>query len=111
DPLHPLHLSADAPFRARPVRKAASHGFGTPGIVELLLLLLAGVVLAIAGAKMAVRRGRYLTRNPRRLAAACPRELRAILLGQGIEAPATPTPAEPAAPGERHPAVRVPALA
>jgi len=39
DPLHPLHLSADAPFRGRPVRKAAPHGFGTPGIVELLLLL------------------------------------------------------------------------
>ena len=111
DPLHPLHLSADAPFRGRPVRKAASHGFGTPGIVELLLLLLAGVVLAIAGAKMAVRRGRYLTRNPRRLAAACHRELRAILLDQGIEVPASATPAELAALVERKLEVGVPALA
>jgi len=68
-------------------------------------------VLAIAGAKMAVRRGRYLTRNPRRLAAACHRELRAILLDQGIEVPASATPAELAALVERKLEVGVPALA
>jgi transglutaminase superfamily protein len=109
-PGDPLRLSADVPRQARPVRTAGSHGFGTPGIVELLLLVLAGVVLAIAAAKLIVRRSRYLTRDPRRLAAACHRELREILLDQRIAVPASATPAELAALAEFKLDVGVPTL-
>jgi hypothetical protein len=78
--------------------------------VELILLVLAGVVVAIAAAKLVVRRARYLTRDPRRLAAACHREVRDILLDQGIEVPASATPAELAALAELKLEVSVPAL-
>ena len=109
-PGNPLRLSADVPRTVAPKLKAGSHGFGTPGIVELILLVLAGVVLAIAVAKLVVRRARYLTRDPRRLAAACHRELRDILLDQGIEVPPSATPTELAALAERKLEVSVPAL-
>ena len=52
----------------------------------LLALLLGGVFAAIAVAKVAIRRGRYLTRDPRRLAAACRRELADYLVDQNIDA-------------------------
>ena len=106
-----LHSRPTLPSGGRPLRIPASHGIGTPGIVELLLLVLAGVVLAIAAVKLVVRRGRYLTRDPRRLAAACHRELRGILLDQGIEVPSSATPAELSALVERKLEVSVPALA
>jgi len=109
-PGNPLRLSADVPRTVEPKLKAGSHGFGTPGIVELILLVLTGVVLAIAAAKLVVRRARYLTRDPRRLAAACHRELRDILLDQGIEVPASATPGELAALAEWKLEVSVPAL-
>jgi hypothetical protein len=97
-PGNPLHLSADAPFRGKPLQGAAgSHGHGPPALLMLVLFVVAGVVVAIAVAKLVVRRGRYLTSDPRRLAAACHRELRDILLDQGIPVPASATPAELAA--------------
>jgi hypothetical protein len=68
-----------SPLRA-PAR--SSHG----SLLLLLALLLGGAVAAIAVAKLAVRRGRYLTRDPRRLAAACRRELADFLLDQNIDA-------------------------
>jgi hypothetical protein len=53
----------------------------------LLLALLLGVAFtAIVVAKIGVRRGRYLTRDPRRLAAACRRELADYLVDQNIDA-------------------------
>jgi transglutaminase-like putative cysteine protease len=110
-PGDPLRLSADVPRTVVPKLKArSSQGVGTPGIVELILLVLAGVVLAIAAAKLVVRRARYLTRDPRRLAAACHREVRDILLDQGIEVPASATPSELAALAERKLEVSVPGL-
>jgi hypothetical protein len=109
-PGNPLRLSADVPRTVVPRLEARSHGFGTPGIVELLLLVLAGVVLAIAAAKLVVRRARYLTRDPRRLAAACHREVRDILLDQGIQVPASVTPSELAALAAWKLDVSVPAL-
>jgi transglutaminase-like putative cysteine protease len=52
----------------------------------LRLLLLVGLVLAAAiiVAKQLLRRGRFLTRNPRRIARACRRELADFLVDQGI---------------------------
>jgi transglutaminase-like putative cysteine protease len=60
----------------------SSHG----SLLLLLALLLGGAFAAIALAKLALRRGRYLTRDPRRLAAACRRELADYLVDQNIDA-------------------------
>ena len=42
-------------------------------------------------AKLLVRRSRYLTRDPRRLAAACRKELRDVLLDQQVDVPSSAT--------------------
>jgi hypothetical protein len=59
-------------------------------------LLLAGLALvfAIAVAKSARRRLRYLSSDPRRVAAACRRELEELAADQGVRVPAAATPAE-----------------
>jgi transglutaminase-like putative cysteine protease len=68
---------------SRPLGSArSSHG----SLLVLLALLLGGAFAAIAVTKLAVRRGRYLTRDPRRLAAACRRELADYLVDQNIDA-------------------------
>jgi hypothetical protein len=61
------------------------HGHGHLGLVELLALVLAGIGAAIVVAKLALRRARYVTRDPRRVAAACRRELADYLLDQGLD--------------------------
>jgi hypothetical protein len=56
---------------------------------SLLLVLLLVVGVAVAGivlAKLVARRGRYLSRDPRRVAAACRQELADYLLDQHIDA-------------------------
>jgi transglutaminase-like putative cysteine protease len=58
----------------------SSHG----SLLVLLALLLGIVFAAIAVTKVAVRRARYLTRDPRRLAAACRQELADYLVDQRI---------------------------
>ena len=89
-----LRLSPDTPdLGAPPVEVAAQHS-RTPGLLRLLTLVAAGLVLAIALAKLAVRRSRYLTRDPRRLAAACRKELRDVLLDQLVDVPPSATLAE-----------------
>jgi transglutaminase-like putative cysteine protease len=80
----PEGTGPNAPVRgggAGPRRK--SHG----GSLLLLLAIMAGAaVAALVGTKIAVRRARYVTRDPRRLAAACRQELAGFLLDQNIEA-------------------------
>src|SRR5205823_11687434 len=89
-----LRLSPVTPdLGAPPVEVAAQHS-RTPGLLWLLALVAAGLVLAIALAKLAVRRSRYLTRDPRRLAAACRKELRDVLLDQLVDVPPSATLAE-----------------
>ena len=68
-----------------------------PSLLRLLVLLLAGLVVLIAGGKLALRRARYLTGDPRRLAAACRQELHDILVDQRIEVSPNATVAELAA--------------
>ena len=74
---------------------AASTGGGISGagsassrtsFLTVLLLVLCIVLAGIVVTKLAVRRARYLTRDPRRVAAACRRELADFLLDQRIEA-------------------------
>jgi hypothetical protein len=62
----------------------SSHGH--TGLLLLLVLIAAAALAAIAVAKLAVRRVRYVSRDPRRIAGACRRELADFLLDQRIEA-------------------------
>ena len=61
------------------------HARPAPGLLPLLLLLVVGAGAVIAATKFGLRRARYLTQDPRRVAAACRRELRDILLDQHVE--------------------------
>jgi transglutaminase-like putative cysteine protease len=60
-------------------------------LLRLLALLAAAAVAAIALAKLAIRRSRYLTRDPRRIAAACRAELVDFLADQGVRVPSSST--------------------
>jgi transglutaminase-like putative cysteine protease len=68
-----------------------SSGARVGSLVRLVVLILAALVLLVAAAKLALRRSRYLTRDPRRLAGACRRELADFLSDQRIEIPASAT--------------------
>ena len=94
----PLRLGPDTPDLTLPKPVAdLEHHSRTPGLLGLLLLVAAGLVVAIAAVKLALRRSRYLTRDPRRLAAACRHELRDLLVDQLVEVPASATLTELAA--------------
>jgi transglutaminase-like putative cysteine protease len=58
----------------------------TPSLVFFLFLLCAGIAAAIVLLKFARRQLRYLTRDPRRIAAACARELGDYLQDQRVPA-------------------------
>jgi hypothetical protein len=58
----------------------------TGDLLLLLLLVVGGAGAAVAVTKLGLRRLRYLTRDPRRVASACRRELSDYLLDQRIEA-------------------------
>jgi transglutaminase-like putative cysteine protease len=92
------HVSPDVPDLTppKPILTPTRHS-RAPGLLRLLFFVVAGIVLAIALLKLVVRRSRYLTRDPRRLAAACRKELRDVLLDQLVDVPASATLAEVAA--------------
>ena len=56
------------------------------GLLAVLGILAGSVVAGIVGTKLALRRVRYLTRDPRRVASACRHELSDFLLDQRIDA-------------------------
>ncbi len=70
------------------------HGGGGFPYALVILLLVAGAVGGIALAKEARRRVRRLSRDPRRIAAACRDELVSFLLDQGIDSPPSATVGE-----------------
>src|SRR3954447_24194081 len=74
-----------------PLHSPTDHRSRAPGLLKLAAFLLIGIAAAIAGGKLAVRRTRYLTRDPRRLAGACRRELRDILLDQRVHVSSSAT--------------------
>jgi transglutaminase-like putative cysteine protease len=107
----PPHLGADTPDLTLPKPVAAAeHHSRAPGILRVLLLVAGGLVAAIALLKLLVRRGRYLTRDPRRLATACRKELRDVLLDQLVDVPQSATLTELAALAEAELGVRAAAL-
>jgi hypothetical protein len=73
-----------APTKA-PTSTAVSST-GHHRLLELLGLVLAGAPALLSVTKLALRRLRYLVRDPRRIAAACRHELVDFLLDQRIEA-------------------------
>ncbi len=88
--------------RARPESRSGSGRLGSTtagrddrgGIASLIgLAAISGIVLAgaIGALKWALRRARYLTSDPRRVAAASRRELEAFLRDQGVAVPASAT--------------------
>lgn len=84
-----------AGFSERPaIRGAGGDDRGGYGIVLRLAAAVLAAALAIGGAKLALRRARYLTRDPRRLAGAARRELVDVLRDQGADVPAATTLAE-----------------
>jgi hypothetical protein len=81
------HGEVDAPKRGGidAVGGSSSSG-GHRSLLALLALLLGATLGGIAITKLVVRRARYASRDPRRLAAACRRELADFLLDQRIDA-------------------------
>ena len=73
---------------------AGGSASGRSALAGLLLLAGLALVLAIAVAKSARRRLRYVSSDPRRVAAACRRELEELAADQGVRVPAAATPAE-----------------
>ena len=75
-----------------PVPAAAASGAAAPrshvsdSPLVLLALVLAAALAGIVATKLVLRRLRYLSRNPRRVAAACRRELADFLLDQRLDA-------------------------
>jgi hypothetical protein len=59
------------------------------GTVAIVLMLALGVVLLFVLVKLALRRRRYLTKDPRRIAAACRKELVDFLRDQRIDVPSS----------------------
>jgi transglutaminase-like putative cysteine protease len=60
---------------------------GRPGAAVFVVLGILGAALLFVLVKLGVRRSRYLTRDPRRIAAACRRELVEFLRDQRIDVP------------------------
>lgn len=85
-----VHLAGGPPPTPVPAARELGSGSGFPYRLLLLLLPIA-LAGAIALAKEGRRRVRMLTRDPRRIAAACRDELASFLLDQGIDSPPSAT--------------------
>ena len=70
---------------------SSGHRHRDWGILRLLLFAVAGALAVLAAAKLVLRGSRFVTRDPRRLAAGCRKELRGFLLDQGLDVPASAT--------------------
>jgi protein-glutamine gamma-glutamyltransferase len=88
DPRGAAHHHGEEGTGVRAVGPSAPVGGSRHGgsLLLLLALLAAAIATGIVVTKIAVRRARYLTRDPRRLAAACRQELANYLLDQRIDA-------------------------
>jgi protein-glutamine gamma-glutamyltransferase len=87
----PARVSPDVPQLGATPGVAQERPSRAWGFFRLLVTALGGLVLLIALAKLVLRRAPFLTRDPRRLAAACRRELRDFLLDQGMDVPRSAT--------------------
>jgi len=76
-------------LKGRPKPGAVGSRIGS--LLRLLVLVAAALVVLIAAAKLGIRKRRYLTRDPRKLARACVRELSDFVSDQGAKAPPSAT--------------------
>ena len=76
--------AADVPVRGLHIPPPAAHR--APSLLLFLLLLALGVAAVIVLLKTGRRKLRYVTRNPRRVASACARELAEFLHDQRVPA-------------------------
>jgi protein-glutamine gamma-glutamyltransferase len=82
----------DAPGAATPLRlRPAERG---ESLLRLLFLLGAAAFVSVGSGKLVQRKSRYLTRDPRLLAAACRRELVDFVTDQGLVVPRSATLAD-----------------
>jgi transglutaminase-like putative cysteine protease len=72
----------------------AADGADEESLLRLLALVAVGLGAGIALVKLVLRRSRYLTRDPRRVAGACRRELTEFLADQGVDVDGSATFAE-----------------
>src|SRR5262249_28310112 len=84
------HAGASA-GKAKAHAKATASGARIGALLRVLVLVAAALVLAIVALKLAVRKRRYLTRDPRKLARACARELADFVADQGADVPPSAT--------------------
>ena len=84
DQLRTPRSAADVPVRGLHVSPPTEHR--APSLLLFLFLLASGVLALIVLLKQGRRQLRYLTRNPRRLASACTRELAEFLHDQRVPA-------------------------
>jgi transglutaminase-like putative cysteine protease len=88
DPRQSGHRHGEVPETGAGGGRAAATGSAPSShgsLLALLALLVGGAVAVVVLAKLVVRRTRYLTRDPRRIAAACRQELADYLVDQHIE--------------------------
>ena len=78
--------NSNRPPAAPPPTAVRAHGSGGGSLLLALVLLAAAALAGVVVGKQTLRRTRYLTRDPRRRAAACRRELADFLLDQRIGA-------------------------
>jgi transglutaminase-like putative cysteine protease len=78
-----------ATLKPRSSRGAAGSRIGS--LLRLLVLLAAALVVLVTAAKLGIRKRRYLTRDPRKLARACVRELSDFVSDQGAKTPPSAT--------------------
>ena len=71
--------------------RSGSSGAGIWALIRLVVLVAAALAGLVVLTKIAVRKGRYLTRDPRRVAQACVRELSDFAADQGAKAPPSAT--------------------
>jgi transglutaminase-like putative cysteine protease len=71
--------------------RTGSSGSGLGALLQLLVLAAVALAALVAAVKLALRKRRYLTRDPRRIAAACVRELGDFVADQGARAPPSAT--------------------
>jgi hypothetical protein len=77
----------ELPDSADIIRGDAGQGQHAPSFAAVALAVGALWILVVGGGKTLVRRGRYLTKDPRKAATASRRELEAFLRDQGIDVP------------------------
>jgi transglutaminase-like putative cysteine protease len=87
----PQARAANAPGQPVQRKGGSSSGRGLGALVEVLLLAGAALAAAVVALKLGIRKRRYLTRDPRRLAAASLRELADFVTDQGAAVPPSAT--------------------